>query len=278
MARTLLPIIVLDPATGNAISGATVTVTYRDTGSAASVYASESGGSNLGNTLTTNSNGRVGARWVERGAYNLVVSGTGITTYTEAFDAAPAGDGTVDSSWIGSSAVDTAELAGGAVTLPKLQVVPHALVTRTTTQSITSSVETTVALTSTTTDTGSASGYSTMVDGAGSVFARVAGLYYIEGAVQFEDPTGASIGRRQLSLRRVRSGTTTTLRTAVLVATTNDFTFYRLDVSTVITAQVGDQFYLSVNHSQTAALDIIANGTADTQSPVLSITYLGRVS
>lgn len=120
MARVQLPIMVIDPATGLPVNGATVTVTARATGSAASVYAAESGGTAGTNILTTDVYGKTPNKWVNRGAYNLAVSGTGITTYTQPWDAAPAADSSVDSTWIAPGEVATSDLAAGAVTVAKL--------------------------------------------------------------------------------------------------------------------------------------------------------------
>jgi microcystin-dependent protein len=103
VARVGIPTVVLDRATGSAVASATVTVRIRASNALASVYAAESGGSPIGGSvLTTDANGRV-AGWVDRGAYKLTVSGTGIITYDEMFDATPGADGTVDPSWIAST-------------------------------------------------------------------------------------------------------------------------------------------------------------------------------
>jgi hypothetical protein len=120
MSRVQLPIMVLDPATGAAVSGASVTVTLRSTGAAASVFSSDAGGTAGTNVLTTDANGRVGSKWVERGQYDLSVTGTGITAYTVTYDAAPTTDSSVAKEWIGTGQVEAAELATGAVTLVKL--------------------------------------------------------------------------------------------------------------------------------------------------------------
>jgi microcystin-dependent protein len=100
MARVAIPIVVLDRATGSAISGASVTVRTRATNALAAVYTAESGGSAItGSVLATDANGRV-AGWVDRGAYKLTVSGSGLVSYDQQFDAAPAADSTVDALWL----------------------------------------------------------------------------------------------------------------------------------------------------------------------------------
>jgi len=55
---------------------------------------------------------------VERGAYDIVISGSGITSYTEPFDAAPAGDQTVDVGWLVDASITQAKL--DATTAAKL--------------------------------------------------------------------------------------------------------------------------------------------------------------
>lgn len=97
MARVALPLTVVDAA-GNAIQGASVRVKKRSDGSDATLYAAEAGATTAANPVATNTQGRTGV-WVDRGAYNCTVTGTGIVTYTEPFDAAPAGDNAVDTIW-----------------------------------------------------------------------------------------------------------------------------------------------------------------------------------
>jgi hypothetical protein len=85
MARVEVPITVLDLA-GNAVSGAAVRIKHRSDGVDADVYTGESGFVDAGNPLTTDASGRVNG-WIEAGRYYAVVSGTGLTTYMENFDA-----------------------------------------------------------------------------------------------------------------------------------------------------------------------------------------------
>lgn len=108
MARVQVPITVLD-TTGAPISGASVRVQFRAGGADATLYSGESGGSTTTNPTSTDSVGRVQA-WVDRGAYNAVISGTGFTTYTQPFDAAPAADSSVDNLWIPAAVIDDREL------------------------------------------------------------------------------------------------------------------------------------------------------------------------
>ena len=102
MARTEIPFVVIDPATGNAVVGASVAVAARATGTASTVYAGETGATTTSNPRTTDANGRL-TGWVERGAYTLTVSGGGLTTYVKNWDSAPAADSSIDALWIGSA-------------------------------------------------------------------------------------------------------------------------------------------------------------------------------
>lgn len=70
---------------GAAISGATVQVNVRG-GAAATLYAAEAGATTVGNPRTTDAAGRIEA-WVDEGSYDLVVSKSGFTSYTQPFDA-----------------------------------------------------------------------------------------------------------------------------------------------------------------------------------------------
>lgn len=84
MARVEIGEVVLSSA-GTPVSGASVQVNVRAS-SAATVYTTESGGGTSSNPITTDENGRIEG-WLEEGSYDLVVSGTGLTTYTQNFEA-----------------------------------------------------------------------------------------------------------------------------------------------------------------------------------------------
>lgn len=101
MARVEIPIVVINSSTGLPVNGAAVVVTRRSNGDLAPWYTVETGGTASTAAMVTDANGRVNA-WVERGAYNLAVTGSGITPYTEAWEAAPGGDQTLDALWVGS--------------------------------------------------------------------------------------------------------------------------------------------------------------------------------
>ena len=100
MARVEVPIIVLNSATGLPVPGASVVIKHRATNAGATWWSTETGSVSSTAAIVTDSSGRTNA-WVERGAYVLEVSGTGITPYSEPWDAAPAGDATIDSGWVG---------------------------------------------------------------------------------------------------------------------------------------------------------------------------------
>lgn len=98
MARVKIPIAVIDP-NGTAVQGASVSVKKRSDGSNAVLYQAETGPTTVNNPTATDAVGRVQA-WVDRGSYNATISGTGIATYTQAFEAGPASDRSVDSFWL----------------------------------------------------------------------------------------------------------------------------------------------------------------------------------
>lgn len=100
MARVECPVVVISATTGLPISGASVAIKLRSTGANATWWTQETGGTSSTAAVTTDASGRVSA-WVDRGAYNCVVTGTGITTYTEPWDASPASDAAIDAPWLG---------------------------------------------------------------------------------------------------------------------------------------------------------------------------------
>ena len=93
-ARVRNPIVVLGED-GKPLAGASVQTNLRPSGTAASVFAAETGGTAGSNPATTDAHGRV-TQWLARGAYSSVISATGLTTYSEAWDAVPGGDGAID--------------------------------------------------------------------------------------------------------------------------------------------------------------------------------------
>lgn len=97
MARAPITIEVKDTS-GNAVAGASVNITSRATGIAATLYSLETGPSTVTNPLTTDARGRASC-WADRGGYNLAVSGSGLTPYTIAYDNAAASDKSIDAAW-----------------------------------------------------------------------------------------------------------------------------------------------------------------------------------
>lgn len=69
------------------VVGASVQVNVRGTGSPATVYSGETGGTTVSNPLVTDANGRVEG-WVDEGSYALGISGSGITSYSQPYEAA----------------------------------------------------------------------------------------------------------------------------------------------------------------------------------------------
>lgn len=119
MARVELPIVALNSTTGLPVSGASVAVKLRSSGLNATWWTAETGGTSSTAAITTDSSGRV-TGWVDRGAYNCIISGTGITTYTEPFDASPAADNAIDALWLPDNIIANRHLADGVVTTNEL--------------------------------------------------------------------------------------------------------------------------------------------------------------
>ena len=102
------------------VEGAVLTFANRGGGSV-TVYADETGSATLtGVELVTDGRGRFEG-WIERSSIVVTASiENGAQEFTEHFDLAPAGDGTIDSDWIASSAVTTSKIANNAVTSDKI--------------------------------------------------------------------------------------------------------------------------------------------------------------
>lgn len=108
MARVPLTIDLADPATGNAVSGATCTV--KDVaGANATLYAARTGPTNVANPLITNSSGMAQC-WVDRGLYRLVFGG-GVTRPDEWFAAAATDNAEIDTAWASAIPADDSIVA-----------------------------------------------------------------------------------------------------------------------------------------------------------------------
>jgi hypothetical protein len=68
------------------VSGGSVLVKLRSTGSPVPVYAAETGGTTISNPLVTDANGRVNG-WVDEASLVLTISGSGITSYNQPYEA-----------------------------------------------------------------------------------------------------------------------------------------------------------------------------------------------
>jgi hypothetical protein len=88
MARAEINEVVWKVVDGRLAPGVSLSVQVdeRDSGDPATVYLEETGGTTRSNPLTTDSSGRIEG-WLDAGSYDLTVSGTGITTYTQPFEA-----------------------------------------------------------------------------------------------------------------------------------------------------------------------------------------------
>jgi hypothetical protein len=109
MARVEIPFVIQN-TTGDAINGAQVTIRKRSDNSLATLYVAETGGSTLGNPVSTTTAGRVDG-WVDEDAYNLAVTGPGLTPYTQAWNAVATPGGTFT---IGADTITSTELRDDA--------------------------------------------------------------------------------------------------------------------------------------------------------------------
>lgn len=102
------------------VSGASVLVKLRSTGNPVTVFAGETGGTTVSNPLTTDANGRVNG-WVDEASLVLTVSGSGITTYNQPYEAVSASAILAfDGARITASSIPSAALAANAVTSTKI--------------------------------------------------------------------------------------------------------------------------------------------------------------
>lgn len=101
------------------VEGATLVFAKRGGGGGAvTVYRNETGSATLTEDLKTDSRGRFEG-WIDRSQVTVTASWAN-QEFTEDFDLAPAGDGTVDTAWIANSAVTSSKIANNAVTSDKI--------------------------------------------------------------------------------------------------------------------------------------------------------------
>lgn len=137
MARGEIPFAVEDPSTGMPPTGTiSVQVNIRG-GGAATVYTTEGGGTTAPNPITVPAHGSAGEGridgWLDEGSYDLIISGTAISTYTQpvdiikgttvtAFDGSRITAGTVPGSALAATTVTGSKVAAGTLTYDKLHV------------------------------------------------------------------------------------------------------------------------------------------------------------
>lgn len=107
--RTKIPLVIINPANGNADADAEVSIVTRADQIAAVVHDSEVGGAPLDQPLLSDFSGRV-AGWVDRGAYTALITPVGRPQYPEHFESAPASDSSIDSAWLGVTPVSAAQV------------------------------------------------------------------------------------------------------------------------------------------------------------------------
>lgn len=112
MSRVEIPYTVTK-TNGDAVVGAAVQVNIRG-GGPATVFAGETGATTLANPLATTTEGRIDA-WLDTGSYTLIVSGAGITTFTQPIEMIR-GDA-VDH--IAPTSVGSSQIVDGSVTTAK---------------------------------------------------------------------------------------------------------------------------------------------------------------
>jgi hypothetical protein len=96
-------------------------VKVRATAADATIYGVESGGSPISNPVAADSLGRMLA-WADRGEYNAIIAGTGITTYTIPVNATPAGNREMDDVWLPSGFAPSILTNTGAGTTPAFPI------------------------------------------------------------------------------------------------------------------------------------------------------------
>lgn len=99
MARVPVLIMAADPATGEAVAGATARVRHAETGADLQAYAARTGPAGAANPIVTDAFGR-GLAFVDRAPLRIDYAGGGIDPWTEYRDVAPASDRGIDDLWL----------------------------------------------------------------------------------------------------------------------------------------------------------------------------------
>jgi hypothetical protein len=113
--RTKIPLIILNPANGNAEAGAEVAILTRADQLPADVHDAEVGGAVMTQPLISDFSGRV-AGWVERGAYTAIITPETRPQYPEHFDSTPGSDSSIDTAWLGFVPISAAAVAAAIAT------------------------------------------------------------------------------------------------------------------------------------------------------------------
>lgn len=122
MARTELLVTVDKIVSSNLqpVSGASVLVKLRSTGNPVTVYAAETGGTTISNPLVTDANGRVNG-WVDEASLVLTISGSGITTYNQPYEAVKADElVTINGARISSNTMPGTSITDASILSTKL--------------------------------------------------------------------------------------------------------------------------------------------------------------
>jgi microcystin-dependent protein len=114
MARAEIPFVVTK-TNGDAVSGASVQINVRN-GGAATIYADATSGTTISTAglTTTTAEGRIEG-WLNEGSYDMTITGTGITTYTQPIEMVR-GDGV---GLLAANSVGTVNIQDGAITFAK---------------------------------------------------------------------------------------------------------------------------------------------------------------
>lgn len=120
MARTEIPLLLLNPDTGEFLPGAEIRVFNRSDSSAATIWQTETNNVALTQPILTDAQGRVDG-WLDRGSYRIEITATGFPVTNENYDSAPGSNSAIDSNWLGNASIVNSKIADGAVSTVKLE-------------------------------------------------------------------------------------------------------------------------------------------------------------